>query len=96
MSSEGEVGECSTPAHKTLGSGGAAHQGDERSCSVASRKLPVNCVVTVDTPGFCTPRIDMPQMLGFEHHRHPARLRISSIAVATCEVRCSWVCSRRA
>src|SRR5262245_25646284 len=61
-----------------------------------SRKLPVKCVVMVEEPGFSTPRTDMHMCSASSITATPRGLRISSMAVAICEVMCSWVCSRRA
>ena len=69
----------------------------KRTCSVgSSRNEPVNCVVTVERPGFCTPRSDMHICSASSITATPRGLRISSIAVAICEVRCSCVCRRLA
>ena len=69
----------------------------KRTCSFgSSRNAPVNCVVTVSAPGFSTPRSDMHMCSASIITATPRGFRISSIAVAICEVRCSCVCSRRA
>src|SRR5437016_4364768 len=69
----------------------------KRTCwSGLSRNEPVNWVVIVDEPGFSTPRSDMHMCSAWSMTATPRGLRISSIAVVICEVRCSWVCSRRA
>ena len=49
-----------------------------------------------DAPGLLTPRTDMQVCSASISTATPCGLSTSSIAVATCEVRCSWVCSRRA
>ena len=69
----------------------------KRTCSSGlSRKLPVNWVVMVEEPGFSTPRTDMHMCSASSMTATPRGVRISSSAVAICEVICSWVCSRRA
>src|SRR4051812_26852419 len=68
-----------------------------RVCSAGfSRKLPVNWFVTVVTPGLRTPRIDMHICSASSITATPRGLRISSMAPTICEVRCSWLCRRRA
>jgi len=69
----------------------------KRTCwSGLSRNDPANWVVMVEEPGFSTPRNDMHMCSASSMTATPRGMRISSIAVAICEVRCSWVCSRRA
>src|SRR5690349_2512929 len=69
----------------------------KRTCSPgSSRNAPVKCVVTVSAPGFSTPRSDMHMCSASIITATPRGFRISSIAVATCDVRCSCVCRRRA
>ena len=65
--------------------GAAAHQGQKRPCSSRSaRNMPVNWVVMVETPGFCTPRIAMHLCSASIITATPRGLRISSIASAIC------------
>src|SRR5207248_11003354 len=52
----------------------------KRACSPGSRKLPVNWVVTVDTPAFCTPRIAMHKCSASIMTAAARGFRMSSIA----------------
>src|ERR1700674_1246143 len=69
----------------------------KRTCSAgSSRNTPVNWVVTVETPCFITPRMAMHRCSASIITAAPRGFRFSSIAFRICEVRCSWVCRRRA
>ena len=81
----------------TASSGGAQQVEEAASARRGrSRNTPANCVVTVEAPGFFTPRIAMQLCSASIITATPRGLSPRSMACAICAVIASWVCSRRA